>query len=95
MLAYANGGESSAKGTSTCIALVVYRSLEKGFKEQVKESIRCREISLKPSNDSNTKKQSETLEKIIDIVAKVTEVDRMARMVILNTQVHKCVRKDG
>lgn len=95
VLACANGGDSRAKGTSTCIALVVYRSLEKGFTEQVKKWTRCEEISLKSSNDSNTNKQSETIEKIIDIVEKDTEVDHIVRMVMLNTQVHKCVRKDG
>lgn len=35
------------------------------------------------------------MKKILGVVAKDTAVDRISRMVSLNTQVHKCVRMNG
>lgn len=94
VVACAEGGDGRAKGVATCLGLTVYRSLETSLKEQVKESVRCGEIVLKPSGDKNTDVQMKTLEKIISIVARDTPVDRVTRMVRLNTQVHRCIRKD-
>lgn len=93
--ACADGGDTRAKGVATCLALTVYRSLDLSLKEQVKESVRSGELVLKPSTDSDSKEQVKMLEKIITIIAKDTPVDRVTRMVRLNTQVHKCTRRDN
>lgn len=95
IVACAEGGDTRAKGVATCLGLTIYRSLDPSLKEQVKESVRCGEIVLKPSGSKNSDDQIKTLEKIISIIAKDTPVDRVTRMVRLNTQVHKCVRRDN
>lgn len=93
--ACANGGDSRSKGTAACLGLTLYRSLESSMKEQVKEAVRCGELVLSPEENDDPKDQVEIVEKIIKIVAKDSPVDKVTRMVRLNTQVHECVRKDG
>lgn len=95
IIACAEGGDTRAKGVASCLGLTVYRSLDISLKEQIKESVRCGEIVLKASNEGSTSSQLKTLEKIISIIAKDTPVDRVTRMVRLNTQVHKCIRREG
>lgn len=93
--ACAAGGDNKSKGVATCLALTLYRSLPTGIKEQVKQSVRSGEVILTPDEGATPKDQMTTVRKILDIVAKDTAVDRISRMVRLNTQVHKCVRKNG
>lgn len=93
VLARAAGGDTRAKGIAACMGLTLYRSLPPGAKEQVKQSLRSGEIILTPSEPAGPEVQTEIVKKILDTVAKDTAVDRIARMVRLNTQVHKCVRK--
>lgn len=103
----ANGVDSRAKGASTCITLVIYRSFQSVFTEHIKDSVRCGEITLKPCNDWDNNNQLETLKKVISIVAKGPAVDRIAivgkdsavnrmtRMVLLNMRDNKFARKKG
>lgn len=95
VIARADGGDNKAKGIAACLGLTLYRSLPIGTKEQVKQSIRSGEIILTPGDESGSKGQLTIIKKILDIIAKDTAVDRIARMVRLNTQVHQCVRKTG
>lgn len=95
VLACASGGDNRAKGIAACLALTLYRSLPSGTKEQVKQSVRSGEIILTTGEGLGTETQSGIVKKILDIVAKDTAVDRISRMVRLNTQVHKCARKNG
>lgn len=95
VLACAAGGDNKAKGMAACLGLTLYRSLPLGTKEQIKQSVRSGEITLTPNGDTGPKQQIELVRKIMDIVAKDTAIDRISRMVRLNTHVHKCVRRSN
>lgn len=95
VLACATGGDSKAKGIAACLGLTLYRSLPTGSKEQIKQSVRSGEIILTPNESTGPADQVNIVKKILDVVAKNTAVDRISRMVRLNTQVHKCTRKSG
>lgn len=95
MLAGATGGDNKAKGLYDCMGLTVYRSLPTDTKEQVKQCLWSGEIVLTATSGSVPKKQSVIERNILDIVVKDTAVDRISRMVRINTKVHKCVRDNG
>lgn len=84
VLACASAGDSKAKGIAACLAITLYMSLPLGTKEQVKPSVRSGEIVLTPHKDPGAETKTEIVNKILDIVAKDTTVDRISRMVRLN-----------
>lgn len=65
------------------------------FEGQVKEYIHRGEIVVEISGERNAYEQLQTLEKIIPIIAKRTTVDRVTRIVRVNTKYHKWIRKEG
>lgn len=80
---------------ASCLALKVYRYLDVSIKEKLKESVRCEYVIINSSVPDNTAEKLTTLEKIMSIVARDTPMDRITRMVRLNTETHKCVLKEG
>lgn len=95
VIACAKGGDNRAKGIAACLALTLYRSLPAGPKDQIKQAVRSGEITIIPTEDDDTSDQMKFVSKIVRTVACENSVDRIARMVRLNKQVHACVRKTG
>lgn len=95
VLSCTSGGDIKSKGIEACLALTLYRLLPPGTKQQVKQSVRSGEILLTPHEYHTAETQTDIVNKILDTVAKDTAVDRISRMVRLNTQDHKCIRKSG
>lgn len=57
MIARAAGGDNKAKRVTTCLGLILYRSLPVGTKEEVKKSIRSGEIVLSAGEETEIKRE--------------------------------------
>lgn len=93
MNACAAGGDNGAKGTSASLAMTLYRSLELNKKEIVKKAIKTGEIILIPEDKDANIDQMNVLESIMELVAMDSAVHIIKRVVLLNKEVHSCIRK--
>lgn len=92
VIACAAGGDHKDKVIAACLPLKIYRSLRAGAKEQVKQTERSGEIVLTTIDSYGPKYQTDTVNKILEVVTNVTAVDCIERMVCLNKKIQKCIR---
>lgn len=77
------------------MGFTVYIAPKLGTKEKIKHSVRSREITLSPDEDTAPKGQIELVRKRMDIVAEETAIYRIEMMVRLNKNVPKCVHRNN
>lgn len=89
----AESGDNKAKGIPACLELTLYRSLPLGTEKQIKQSVWRGEIKMTPADEIGSKEQIELVQKILGMVEKDVAVDRISRIVMINTPLHKCVHR--
>lgn len=61
--------------------MIIYQSLEAGYKDMVRQYLRCSEIIMKTQKDYTTEAKITIIEKIIHLFANHIPLDRIYRMV--------------
>lgn len=85
MIPCATGSDNISKGSAACLGLTLYSSLRTESKEKAKQCVRRGEIILSHNGNTGEHDQLDIMKKILDVVAKNTAVNRIYRMVQLET----------